>query len=73
MEVIQRLSALLLVLFAGFCVMVWAVWFNPIFGEFVTLPLQATDFPGPTMYAPLIFAFGSFIVAYFIYPANDDD
>lgn len=73
METIQRLSSLLLVLFAGLCVAVWGIWFNPMLGDIVTLPLNATHFPGDPMYSPLIFALGSFVVAYFIYPSNDDD
>jgi hypothetical protein len=73
METVQRLLSFLLVIFAGFCVIIWGVWYNPNFDEFITLPIAATDFPGDPMYGPLIFAFGAFIVAYFVYPSENDD
>ncbi len=73
MQTVQRIASLLLVVLAGFCVVVWGVWYNPNFDEFFTLPIAATDFPGDPMYGPLIAAFGLFIVAYFMYPADGGD
>lgn len=73
METVQRILSFLLVIFAGFCVAVWGVWYTPNAGEFVTLPVDATDFPGDPMYGPLVVAFATFLVAYFVYPAENDD
>lgn len=74
MDMIRRFTAFALVLFAAVCVAAWAVWYNeglntlagPIF------PIEAEDFPLGPFRGPLVFAFGSFFVAYLVYPPNRD-
>lgn len=74
MDMIRRLLTFALVLWAIFCVLVWACYFamsNPFFGS-LSLPLKAEDFPGSPMVTPLIVTLVSFAVAYFIYPPNKE-
>lgn len=75
MDAIRRLTTILLVLFAAYCVLAWGVWYSePLQEIFPTLPLRAEHYPGDNpMIAPLAVSLLTFIVAYFVYPGAEDD
>lgn len=73
MDLLRRLAAFALVLFAVACVASWASYANQAAFGIVDayLPWTAEDLPPNPFFGPLAFAFGSFMVAYMIYPPNE--
>lgn len=75
MDLLRRLASFALVGFSVLCMVAWAANYNPAaFGMAEAyLPLNARQLPPNGFMGPLIFAFGSFLVAYLVYPSRKDD
>jgi len=72
MDAIRKILALLMLVFAGTCVVAWAVWFNPDAFGMIPLPIAADDFPMGPMTGPLVVGVASFLVAFIVYPSSRD-
>lgn len=72
MDAIRKILALLIVVFAGTCIVAWASWFNPDAFGMIPLPFMAEDFPMGPMTGPIAVGFASFLVAFIVYPPSRD-
>lgn len=70
MAAIHLLISVALLLAAVYCVVAWAFWFNPGFGDLfpVRLPMKATDFPGGAQQGTLGSSLLLFVLAYLAWP-----
>ena len=74
MDALRRLTTLALVAFGVLCVASWAVWYNDRAFGMIPVPFEAHIFPPSPMVGPLAFGFGTFLLAFLVYPpARDDD
>ncbi|MCB9663673.1 MAG: hypothetical protein H6732_06155 [Alphaproteobacteria bacterium] len=75
MDLLRRLGSFALVGFSVLCMVAWAANYNPAaFGVAeLYIPFTARALPPNGFMGPLIFAFGSFLVAYLVYPPRRDD
>lgn len=73
MDLVRRLTSIALVLFGATCIAAWAAWTNPMAFGGIPLPFLAEQFPLGPQTGTLAFGFGSFFVAYLVYPPNRDE